>query len=94
MAPAAPPANIIATATDSTITLAWDAVSGAISYDVVVDKAVDEITEQDTINVTSNQYTHYGFYPGTPHTFLVRSRNEGDPGIWSSKITKSTLCRF
>ena len=91
IAPAAPPANIIATATDSTITLAWEAVSGAISYDIVVDKAVDEITEQDIINVASNEYIHSGFYPGTPHTFLVRSRNEGDPGIWSSKITKSTL---
>ncbi len=91
VAPVAPPANIIATATDNTIKLAWDAVSGAISYDVVEVKVANEITENDIVNVTTNEYTQAGFYPGTPHTFLIRSRNEGDPGIWSSKITKSTL---
>ncbi len=91
VAPAAPPENIIATANDNTITLAWDAVSGATSYDIVVDKNADEINENDIINVTSNGYTQSGFYPDTPHTFLIRSRNGGDPGIWSSKITKSTL---
>ncbi|EPR14091.1 Kelch repeat-containing protein [Ruminiclostridium papyrosolvens] len=84
IAPPGSPANIIATATDKTITVSWDASSGAIGYEVEVDGTV---VNTDTATV----YTHVGLNPGTPHTYRVRGRNAGGPGNWSAPITKSTL---
>lgn len=84
IAPPGSPANIIATATDKTITVSWDASSGAIGYEIEVDGTV---VNTDTATV----YTHVGINPGTPHTYKVRARNSGGPGNWSAPITKSTL---
>lgn len=84
IAPPGSPANIIATATDKTITVSWDASSGAIGYEIEVDGTV--------VNTdTATRYTHVGINPGTPHTYRVRARNAGGPGNWSAPITKSTL---
>ncbi len=84
IAPPGSPANIIATATDKTITVSWDASVGAIGYEIEVDGIV---ANTDTATV----YTHVGLNPGTPHTYRVRARNAGGPGNWSAPITKSTL---
>lgn len=84
IAPPGSPANIIATATDKTITVSWDASSGAIGYEIEVDGTV---VNTDTATV----YTHVGINSGTPHTYRVRARNAGGPGNWSAPITKSTL---
>ncbi len=84
IAPPGSPANIIATATDKTITVSWDASAGAIGYEIEVDGIV---ANTDTATV----YTHVGLNPGTPHTYRVRARNAGGPGNWSAPVTKSTL---
>ncbi len=84
IAPPGSPANIIATATDKTITVSWDASAGAIGYEIEVDGIV---ANTDTATV----YTHVGLNPGTPHTYKVRARNAGGPGNWSAPVTKSTL---
>ncbi len=84
IAPPGSPANIIATATDKTITVSWDASNGAIGYEIEVDGIV---ANTDTATV----YTHVGLNPGTPHTYKVRARNAGGPGNWSAPVTKSTL---
>lgn len=84
IAPPNSPANIFATATDKTITVSWDAVSGAVGYDVEADGTVVN-------NGTATSYTHSSLNPGTPHTYRIRARNAGGPGNWSSGITKSTL---
>ena len=84
IAPPASPANLIATATDRTVTVSWEAVSGASGYDIEVDGTILN-------NDTATAYTHTGLNPGTPHTYRVRAKNEGGPGTWSSPITKSTL---
>lgn len=84
IAPPGSPANIIATATDKTITVSWDASSGAIGYEIEVDGTV---VNTDTATV----YTHVGINSGTPHTYRVRAKNAGGPGNWSAPITKSTL---
>ncbi|HEX2924694.1 MAG TPA: fibronectin type III domain-containing protein, partial [Ruminiclostridium sp.] len=84
IAPPGSPANIIATATDKTITVSWDGVSGAIGYDVWVDGSVVN-------NDTATVFTHANLNPGTPHTYKVRARNAGGPGNWSSPVIKSTL---
>lgn len=84
IAPPASPASLIATATDRTVTVSWEAVNGASGYDIEADGAILN-------NDTATAYTHTGLNPGTPHTYRVRAKNEGGPGNWSSPITKSTL---
>ena len=84
VAPPGSPANIIATATDKTITVSWDAVNGAIGYDIEADGVVID-------NATATTYTHRNLNPGTPHKYKVRAKNAGGAGNWSAEITKSTL---
>ena len=84
VAPPVPPSNITATATDTSITVAWDAVAGAAGYDIEADGTVRDMG-------TSTRYTHTSLSPGTPHTYRLRARNEGGAGAWSTAISKSTL---
>ena len=84
VAPPGSPANVIATATDKTITVSWDAVNGAIGYDIEADGVVID-------NATATTYTHRNLNPGTPHKYKVRAKNAGGPGNWSAEISKSTL---
>ena len=84
VAPPGSPANVIATATDKTITVSWDAVNGAIGYDIEADGVVID-------NATATTYTHRNLNPGTPHKYKVRAKNAGGSGNWSLEISKSTL---
>ncbi len=84
IAPPAAPANLIATATDKTITVAWDAAATATSYEIEADGTVISTG-------TSTRYIHTGLNPGTPHNYRVRGKNAGGAGSWSIQITKSTL---
>lgn len=84
VAPPGSPANIIATATDRTITVSWDAVNGAIGYDIEADGVVID-------NSTATTYTHRNLNSGTPHKYKVRAKNAGGSGNWSAEISKSTL---
>ncbi len=84
VAPPGSPANIIATATDKTITVSWDAVNGSIGYDIEADGVIID-------NGTATTYTHRNLNPGTPHKYKVRAKNAGGTGNWSVDISKSTL---
>lgn len=84
VAPPGSPANIIATATDKTITVSWDALNRAIGYDIEADGIIID-------NGTSTTYTHRNLNPGTPHKYKVRAKNAGGAGNWSAEISKSTL---
>lgn len=82
--PPGSPANIIATATDTSITLSWDALEDAISYEVEAD---GEIVYSDT----DTTFTHTDLNPGVPYVYRIRGVNEGGSGNWSLEITKLTL---
>ncbi len=78
------PGNIIATPTMSTISLVWDAVDGAASYDIEIDG--------DTIqNITNNAYIVSELETNSTHTFRVRAVNDGQEGNYSSVLTVTTL---
>lgn len=77
------PANIEQTAEDTFITIQWDNVTGAVSYDIEAD---GEITED-----VSNPYVHSGLMPGTAYVYRVRARNSSGVGKWSEEYTKWTL---
>lgn len=78
------PSNVTAAATTTGITLTWDKVMGAISYDV-------EIDGQVVPGVTDAKYVHGGLDPNTMHTYRVSARGYGGYSPWSEKILKATL---
>lgn len=83
-APPDSPANITSDATKTTVTLHWDAVPDAASYDVTADGQL-----YTGINGTS--FTQTGLSPGSDHMLKVRSRNSGGKSEWSDEITQPTL---
>lgn len=77
------PVNIEQTAEDTFITIQWDNVTGAVSYDIEAD---GDITED-----VSSPFTHSGLLPGTIHKYRVRAKNSSGAGEWSKEYTKWTL---
>ena len=80
---ASPPTNITFTPTQTSMTIRWDAVSGALSYDVEVDSVV-------VSNITDASYFHTGLSAETSHNYRIRVKNAAGTGSWSGLITKST----
>lgn len=78
------PQNIMAVPTSSTITVSWDAVNGATSYDI----EVDEIIIDNGINIT---YLHEKLSPNAKHVYRVRARNKYEAGEWSQEIIGITV---
>lgn len=75
--------DLTITSTTDSITLAWDAVSGATGYDVEID---NEIVYQST----DTTFTMTGLLPGTQHTVSVRAVNAGGTGPWTPLRTVLT----
>lgn len=77
------PANLRAEATTAAITVMWDAVEGALVYDLEVDgEFIEDIREI--------QYTQQDLLPNTRHGYRVRAISEDGPGEWSEKLEKNT----
>lgn len=73
-----------ASKTDSEISVAWNAVENAASYDVEVDGTVFR-------NVKDTNYTHYGLSFMTDHTYRVRTVTaNGHYSEWSAAIAIQT----
>ncbi|MDS0526066.1 dockerin type I domain-containing protein [Clostridium sp. SHJSY1] len=77
-------ANVASTVTSTSITVNWDKVDGAISYDIEVDGKV--IT-----GVTDTSYVISGLAAGTSHNYRVRVVFADGASDWSDLTTKSTL---
>lgn len=75
--------NDDANTTPSQITLAWDAVENAVSYDVLTDNQLQT-------NITNPTFAHQNLKFSTPHTYKVRAVNEEGYSNWSEPITIST----
>ncbi|MDR6553472.1 fibronectin type III domain-containing protein [Paenibacillus qinlingensis] len=71
-------------ATDSTITVSWDAVSGAESYDLEVDGVV-------VSGITGTRYIHINLQPNSTHTYRLKSKNGVGTSNWSALATAVTL---
>ncbi|QMV42432.1 fibronectin type III domain-containing protein [Cohnella cholangitidis] len=71
-------------ATDTSIALSWDAVSGADSYDVEVDGTI-------VGGLAVTQYFHANLQPNTIHTYRVRSNNSEGSSGWSEAVQAVTL---
>lgn len=78
------PENVVAMASNTSITVSWDPASGAKGYEILADNMI--------INAgTETTFVHNGLAPGTTHTYRVRARNEGGKSNWSPIITKTTI---
>jgi len=78
----ATPSGVVDEATDQSITLRWNAVTGASSYQIEANGAV--------FSASTNEYTHTGLTPETTHTYRIRAMGAGD-SAWSKPFTLSTL---
>lgn len=82
--PPAIPSNLQAAAAQTEITLSWDAVAGAGSYEVEADGVVVN-------NGEKTAYTQRALQPSTDHVYRVRARNAGGESAWSLPLTQRTL---
>ncbi len=77
------PVNIQSNSTESTISLTWDAVAGADSYELKIDGI--------TIGgITGASYIHEHLAANSQHTYLIRAKNAAGTSAWSTIITEIT----
>lgn len=70
----APPSNISAVANHEQVTISWDPVPGATSYDLYWSTSRDMTTDTaNRIIGVSSPYTLYGLPDYTPHYFLMKT---------------------
>lgn len=81
----ATPENLHAeSTTSSSITMAWNEVADAVSYDVEIDGVLYR-------NLTTTSYEHSGLHYDTEHTYRVRTVNEaGEFSNWSETVNAKT----
>nr|HPL54888.1 fibronectin type III domain-containing protein [Bacillota bacterium] len=77
------PGNITLFSTTSSITLTWEAVYGAVGYDIEADGVIIE-------NETNTNYVHENLNPNTQHIYGLRSRNEHEASEWTAEIIGNT----
>jgi len=77
------PANIIVDASTTTVAISWDAVDGAVGYDIEAGGIIID-------NEIKTSYTHEGLSPNTQHIYRLRARNEYEVSEWSTEIIGTT----
>jgi hypothetical protein len=77
------PGNIILLSTTSSITSTWEAVYGAVGYDIEVDGVIID-------NGIEMSYVHEGLSPNTQHVYRLRARNEHEVSEWSVEAIGTT----
>ena len=81
------PANLAATATETTITLTWDAVDGAVSYNVYAVEGEDNTLVG---NATETTFTVEDLKLETEYSFTVTAVNEFKESRYAAPVTIST----
>uniref|UniRef100_UPI000B04A075 fibronectin type III domain-containing protein n=1 Tax=Ruminiclostridium josui TaxID=1499 RepID=UPI000B04A075 len=76
--------KVSAIAKKTSISIMWNKIDGATSYDVEADGII-------TSNVNATTFTSKGLQTGTKHVYRVRANNSSGAGEWCSLFTVSTL---
>ncbi len=85
--PPSPPANVTVAVFPGKITVKWDAVEGAQSYNVYISNIEPfNRSEAKKISVTSNNYCHIGLTKGNRYFYLVTAVNGSGEGAGSNKV--------
>ena len=71
------------TATPTSITLTWDDVDGATSYELMIDGTLYSVGD-------TTEYTHIDLAYDTQHTYQVRARGANGYSAWSDKLPLRT----
>lgn len=78
------PENLQAAGNESSITLNWDVVPDATSYEIEADGNVIS-------NITGNSYSHSGLSLGSTHQYRIRSKNIAGVSPWSPMLAQNTF---
>ena len=81
----AAPGDLDVTATSTSLTLSWTAVTGAASYDVKRSPGSETPT-----TVTDTSHTFPNLTAGTAYTLFVRAKNDSGTSEWS-QVAKTTI---
>jgi hypothetical protein len=73
------PEGLSAVPGENTILLKWNAVNGAVGYDIEIDGA--KVTSASALS-----FTHEGLLPNREYTYRVRAKNAVNTGDWSSPL--------
>jgi len=84
--PPLPPTNVAATAGDEEVTVSWDPVSGATSYNVYWSTSPGVTTSDTKITGVANPYTHTGLTNGTTYYYVVTAKNSYGESSVSSEV--------
>lgn len=76
------PSGIKATPADTSVTLTWEPVEGAVSYTVLADGKPFE--------VTGPSFTHDLLRPGTLHTYKLKTKTATRDSVWSAPLSART----
>ncbi|WP_099192677.1 GLUG motif-containing protein [Tepidibacter mesophilus] len=80
-----PPTQLVITEkTLTSISLSWNTVEGATSYDIEIDGQVID-------NGLNTTYVHDGLIQGEPHTYRVRAKNSEKVSSWTPKLVVGPL---
>ena len=83
------PSNVRAAAVSPTsISVTWDSVSGATSYDVYYETDSQPTTKLNTVPGTS--YTHIGLQPNTAYHYYITAKNNSGTSDYSSRASATT----
>ncbi len=77
------PTGIAALVKSKSITVTWDEVDGAESYEIMVDGNIIS-TNSKTL------YEHTGLLTNTQHSYYIRAKNSNGVGDWSAELIKTT----
>lgn len=86
-APATPTGLALHSATKTSLTFQWDAVSGASAYEW---RLLEDGTQKFTNLVDTPDAVVESLSPGTTYSFSVRSIVDGLKSSWSSSVTATT----
>ena len=87
-----PPTNIRAAAVSPTsISVTWNKVSAATSYDVYYETGSMPISKLNTVTGTS--YTHTGLQPSTTYSYYIAAKNNAGTSDYSSRASATTQSR-
>ncbi len=82
--PATPSGFAVTASGTSSITIGWNAVSGATGYEIEVDGSATYVS------TTNTTYTHSGLAAGSTHSYRVRAVNDVGSSAWSSPVSATT----
>ncbi|MGC5325784.1 glycoside hydrolase family 44 protein [Brevibacillus sp. SYSU BS000544] len=77
------PQNLKGVTTENSITLSWDSVNDAMSFDLEVDGLV-------VADLPTTSYVHENLTPGSQHSYRVKAKNASVTSEWSPILTVAT----